>query len=279
MAMYLNPTHATNLGESITMHMLSRTPLRFAALAAALTVMAATAAPAQADTALIIGLQEAGVNGGAITMYPTAAGLNAAYGTFSQVNPSGIGNPAQIAPTPTVPLLQAATIDVSTVPGTLVVWMTASGNLGANLPLGTQAFESSFRQNLLPDGWTVQVDTFLDPADGIFTTAIPLSSHLFRASDPTFDQIVRADPGNGFYSVTARFTISANDIVGSTNTTADIAFVPPARAVPGPIAGAGLPGLILASGGLFGWWRRRQRAGRLTRWIALFNAITTVGGQ
>jgi len=74
--------------------MLPRSTALAMAAAAALTVMATAAVPAQADPMNFIGLQEAGVNGGAITIY---TGPPLTYGTFG-TNNSSAANPGNIPP-------------------------------------------------------------------------------------------------------------------------------------------------------------------------------------
>jgi hypothetical protein len=105
--------------------------------------------------------------------------------------------------------------------------------------------------------WSVDEFTFVDSNNQPFGFSISLGQGLSASQPVTFTNDEMRDLsqlGSGPYSMTEMFVI-ANDFGAQGIAGGSIEVSLPA-AVPGPIAGAGLPGLILASGGLLGWWRR-----------------------
>jgi hypothetical protein len=97
-------------------------------------------------------------------------------------------------------------------------------------------------------------------ASGLFSAFV--NGHLAFSVMDTNGATTFSGPGNVIYFFMDDFLSLTNypdRPEGGTGFIDRIQVTTPAATVPAPIVGAGLPGLILASAGVLGWWRRRQK--------------------
>jgi hypothetical protein len=184
-----------------------------------------------------------------------------AGGLFFSANASGVGNPAITNPT----ILNAFAFESASNggAGNGYLFVTETGLVAP--PGGTISFSTFFTDLLLPAGWTATVTTYFNADNSIFGTTSPLTTAGLSFVGPCPSCIGLTENSNSFSGVLSPYSITAvlhvvapagcSSTTGGCTGTQNFAV----SAVPGPMVGAGLPGLILACGGLLALARRRRK--------------------
>jgi hypothetical protein len=227
-----------------------RSLLRFGLAATALAGVAATVDFAKADT---ISIGWSSTMGGAVTMLATGSG-NADFGGGLEIGPTdffassigGTGSPPLTLPS----LFDSNNLSLtSTNGGTIFIWITDSNITN---PLnGVAPFVSRFTADNV--GVVATLQTFYDSGDGVFTHVTSIGGPFTSPSGSLQTDTAQANitlTGSP-YSITALYELVAA-LGANANDTIDVS-------VPGPVVGAGLPGLLAACGGLIALARRRRR--------------------
>ena len=184
---------------------------KFTYFAAAAAFLGAAAVAGSSQAAIYIGLQEAGVFGGAIHTVasgPSSAVYAASYGTFelelltgaTGVDPSILGS-------------TTSDHNIRGAGGTLNIYVTRN-DIAGPVPFH---FLSTFTSNVLPKNWSVVESTYVSTANQLYTGTL-LSSHTFNAIGSFEHDVDFAGGQVGPYSMTTRYTLTAPTVGGSLNT-------------------------------------------------------------
>ena len=183
-----------------------------------------------------------------IALAPDVLAFSGALGAYNGNIVIGFTTP--FSPIPT--LLRTGTMTLNNAVGgdhTLDLFITAQ-----DLNFPTAVFSSAFTASSpdTPGTLTLTVETYIDLANGQFALTTLLGSANFVEGTVATDADFTAAATDASYSLTAVYRLSSSGLIASAATIT-------VAAVPGPIAGAGIPALLMTLGAI-GWVRRRNAA-------------------